>query len=220
MTGMSGRTPQQTMRSEPAVPVHAVSVELLEEKKRTVRITLHAVEERNRVIESFAARIDWVYQGLSPVQLHTLPPVRCQDYRTYAVQESVYVIDHPPYALFFHAQKPRAVMVAGDLRSSLVDDFLKSAPDTTVALPEQEQPKMEWNFMLKMRQYVRIHHLPPLCRDLILQNDAAMPPPEMAAVGDRRGKNTSSMPAAVITPAVAVAGIGIDPVGCGGNYAL
>jgi hypothetical protein len=128
------------------MPADILSAELLEEKKRTIRDVMDAVEERNRGIEADTEWINWAYQGLSIAKLNTLSPEQYERYRTYVDHGSVYIFVHPSYSLFFHTKKPRSFRGPADLRS-IVDSFLESSPDTVVTLLEQEQLKIEKNFI-------------------------------------------------------------------------
>lgn len=148
MACMAGCTPQQTARSEPVImPSDTLSAELPDQKKRTIRDVMNAVAERNRGIETDTKWINGAYQGLSIAKLNTLSPEQYERYRTYVDHGSVYIFVHPSYSLFFHARKPRALRGPADLRSSIVDRFLESSPDTAVTLLEQEQLKIEKNFL-------------------------------------------------------------------------
>ena len=145
---MAGCAPQQTARSEPViVPADTLSAEMLEQKRKTVRDVMTAVEERNRGIESDTDWIDWAYQGLSIAKLNTLSPERYEGYRKFVDQGSVYIFVHPSYSLFFHTKKPRSLREPSDLHGSIVDSFLESSPDSAVTLLEQEQLKIEKNFI-------------------------------------------------------------------------
>jgi hypothetical protein len=129
------------------MPADTLSAELREQKKRTIMDIMNAVEERNRGIEADTAWINGAYQGLSIAKLNTLSPEQYDRYRTYVDNGSVYIFVHPSYSLFFHEKNPRALRGSADLRSSIVDSFLESTPESAVMLLEQEQLRAEKKFI-------------------------------------------------------------------------
>jgi len=124
-----------------------LTAEVLEQKKKTIRDVMAAVDERNHVIEADTEWIDWAYQGLSIAKLNTLSPEQYERFRKYVDHGSAYIFVHPSYSLFFPAKKTRALRRPADRHSSIVDSFLESSPDTAVTLLEQEQLKIEKNFI-------------------------------------------------------------------------
>lgn len=145
---MAGCAPQQTTRGEPAgIPDDILSTELREQKERTIRNVMAAIDERNHGIETDTEWIDWAYQGLSLANLNTLSPDQYERYRKYVDHGSAYIFVHPSYSLFFDAKKPGFLKRSADRHGSIVDSFLETSPDTAVAVLEQEQLKFEKNFI-------------------------------------------------------------------------
>jgi hypothetical protein len=108
---------------------------------------IEAVEKRNSSVEKDPNWIDFSYSGISIKKLNDVPDEEYPSYGKYVDNESVYIIVHPAYYLFFHNKKPQITRSPYNLYSNIMDLFIDEKLDDPILKLAQVQQKNEKNFI-------------------------------------------------------------------------
>lgn len=122
-----------------------------EQEIARIKETFASIDEQNRTVKKSEAWLRDAYAGIGIRRIHDIPPDEHARYRTYAMNNEVYVIVHPGYFPFFDKWEipiPPADYSNGYPSRNLVERVTADLPQEDIAYRvAREQERIERDFI-------------------------------------------------------------------------